>query len=61
MNYEIIPNITDKKEFAIAVKDNKYKALLFTMLIDNVTSRQAFDRLLHPSKKEIIKEFKEGN
>lgn len=58
--FEQVKDITDKKEFAIAVKDNKYKALLFTMLIDNVTSRQAFDILLQPSKKEIIKEFKEG-
>ena len=49
-------HITDHIEFAAAVKDNKYQALLFTMLKHGTDGRGAFDRLLNPSKKRILKE-----
>lgn len=51
-----VEHITDRIEFAKAVKENKYQALLFTMFNHGTDSRGAFNRLLDPSKKEIIKE-----
>lgn len=52
-----VAHIEDKIEFAKAVKNNKYQSLLFSMKQGN-NVKEAFNRLLNPSKRKIIKEFK---
>ncbi len=52
-----VAHIEDRIEFSKAVGKNKYNPLLFS-LKDGINVKDAFQRLLDPSKREIIKKFK---